>query len=56
MHQLCHNQAVTDVLKHTRRSIIESALLRNPALPEWMLQGTSLGEDGLEVEYDGNVI
>lgn len=43
-------QPTTDVIKHTRRSMIKSALLRNLALPEWMLEGTSFGEHGLELE------
>jgi hypothetical protein len=53
---LSHCQPATDVIKHTRRSMIKSALLRNLAIPEWMLEGTSFGEHGLELEYDRIVV
>ncbi|KAK3170870.1 hypothetical protein OEA41_002954 [Lepraria neglecta] len=36
--------------------MIKSALFRNLALPEWMLEGTSFGEHGLELEYDCIVV
>lgn len=54
--RLSHSQPATDVIKHTRRGMIRSALLRNLALPEWMLQGTLFGERGLELEYDCIVV
>ena len=53
---LGHSQPATDVIKHTRRGLIRSALLRNRPLPEWMLEGTSFGEHGLELEYDCIVV
>lgn len=53
---LSHSQPATDIIKHTRRSMIKSALLKNLAVPEWMLEGTSFGEHGLELEYDGIIV
>ena len=53
---LSYCQPVTDVIKHTRRAMIESALLRNLAMPEWMLDGTLFGEHGFELEYDRIVV
>ena len=53
---LSHSQPATDVMKHTRRGMIKSALMRNLALPEWMLEGSSFGERGLELEYDSIVV
>ena len=53
---LSHSQPATDVIKHTRRGMIRSALLRHLALPEWMLQGGSFGEHGLELEYDDIIV
>lgn len=49
---LSHSEPVTDVIKHTRRGMIRSAILRNLALPEWILDGTTFGEHGLELDYD----
>jgi len=54
--RLSHSQPATDAIKHTRRSMISSALLRYLALPEWLLEGTSFGEHGLELEYDRIVL
>lgn len=53
---LSHSLPVTNVIKHTRRGMIRSALIRNRALPEWMLDGTSFGEHSLELEYDRIVV
>jgi hypothetical protein len=53
---LSHSQPATDVIKHTRRGLIRSALMRNLALPEWMLEGAFFGEHGLELEYDCIVV
>lgn len=50
--KLSHIQRATDVIKHSRRGLIRSAILRNLALPKWMLEGSSFGEYGLELEYD----
>jgi hypothetical protein len=54
--RLSHSQPATDVIKHTRRGLIRSALMRNLALPEWMLEGAFFGEHGLELEYDCIVV
>lgn len=54
--RLSHSQLATDVIKHTRRSMIKSALMRNLALPAWMLEGAPFGEHGLELEYDAVVV
>ena len=53
---LSHSQPATDVIKHTRRGMIRSALMRNLALPEWMTQGASFDEHGLEYEFDCIVV
>ena len=53
---LSSSQPATDLIKHTRRGMIRSALMRNLALPEWMLEGASFGEHGLELEYDSIVV
>lgn len=53
---LSYSQPATDVIKHTRRGMIRSALLRNLALPEWMLDGTTFGEHGLELQYDSIIV
>lgn len=53
---LSHSQPATDIMKHTRRGMIRSAILRNLALPEWMLEGASFGEHGLALEYDCIVV
>ena len=54
--RLSHSQPATDVIKHTRRGMIKSALMRNLALPNWLTQGASFGEHGLELEYDRIVV
>jgi hypothetical protein len=53
---LSHSQPATGIMKHTRRGMIRSALLRNLALPEWMREGSYFGEHGLELEYDCIVV
>ena len=50
--RLSHSQPATDVIKHTRRGMIKSALMRSLALPKWLREGASFGEYGLELEYD----
>ncbi|KAH8429329.1 Zn(II)2Cys6 transcription factor domain-containing protein [Aspergillus melleus] len=42
----------SDVIKHTRRGMTRSALLRTRALPDWMRDGSEFGECGLELAYD----
>ena len=54
--RLSHIQPTTDVIKHTRRSIIKSALWRNLPLPKLILERTLFGEHGLELEYDSIVV
>lgn len=49
---LSHSQPATDIIKHTRRGLIRSALLRNLAVPGWMHEGASFGEYGLGLELD----
>ncbi|KAF2094429.1 hypothetical protein NA57DRAFT_46353 [Rhizodiscina lignyota] len=49
---LSTKQPATKVIKHTRRSAIKRALVGNFALPEWIVDGASFGEQGLELEYD----
>ncbi len=46
----------TNVIKRTRRGMIRSAMLRNIALPDWILKGADFGEEGLELEYDCLVV
>jgi len=53
---LSHSQPATDIVKHTRRGLLRSALLRNLAFPAWMLEGSFFGEYGLELEYDRIVV
>lgn len=40
------------IIKHTRRGLIRSYFLRNLQIPNWLLDGSKFGEDGLELEYD----
>ncbi|KAL8822097.1 MAG: hypothetical protein Q9191_007163 [Dirinaria sp. TL-2023a] len=54
--QLNHSGPATDIIKHTRRGLIRSALLRNLAVPEWMQDGAKFGEQGHDLEYDGIVV
>lgn len=48
---LSHN-AATQIIKHTRRGLIKSSLLRSLPLPDWMLNGKHFGEANLELEID----
>ncbi|KAE8164480.1 hypothetical protein BDV40DRAFT_310940 [Aspergillus tamarii] len=50
------DRPATDVIKHTRRGVVRSALLRNTALPHWIHDGAFFGERGLELEYDRVII
>ncbi len=54
--QLSCSQPATDVIKHIRRGLIRSALLRNLALPKWIEEGFFFGERGLELEYDRIIV
>jgi hypothetical protein len=54
--RLSYSHPATDIIKQTRRGVIRSALLRNLALPEWMLKGSLFGEQGLELGYDRIIV
>ena len=54
--RLSYSHPATDIIKQTRRGVIRSALLRNLALPEWMLKGSLFGENGLELDYDRIIV
>ncbi|KAH8698638.1 hypothetical protein BGW36DRAFT_376526 [Talaromyces proteolyticus] len=53
---LSHHQPVSNVIKHTRRGLIRSALLRKTALPECLINGAAFGERGIDLEYDNIVV
>lgn len=53
--KLVGGQPPSGVIKHSRRGIIRSALLRSKPLPDWILDGASFGEHGSELEYDSIV-
>lgn len=53
---LSHSQSATNIIKHTRRGVIRSALMRNLALPEWLVQGSCFGEHGAELDFDSIVV
>lgn len=46
----------TNVIKHSRRGVIRSALLRSCELPAWLLDGALFGEHNFELEYDHIVL
>jgi hypothetical protein len=50
--RLSHVQPATDVIRHTRRSMVRSALIRKRPLPEWIIDGAPFGEHGLEAMFD----
>ncbi|KIW16502.1 hypothetical protein PV08_06557 [Exophiala spinifera] len=50
------DQPATDIMKYTRRGMIKSALLRKQGLPAWIVDGSTFGERGLELEYDRIVV
>ena len=54
--QLSDSQPAMDVIKHTRRGIIRSALIRNIALPKWIEEGAAFGESGMELAYDRIIV
>ena len=51
-----HGQPATNVIKHTRRGMIKSDLLRSLEVPEWMSDGKIFGEQGRELEYDQSIV
>lgn len=50
--RLSYTHLATDIIKHSRRGLIRSALLRKLAVPGWMQDGTDFGEDSLDLEFD----
>lgn len=46
------NQPATGIIKHTRRGLVRSAILRHIAVPHWMQDGSVFGEHGLELDFD----
>ena len=54
--QLSRSQPASDVIKHIRRGLIRSALIRNLAVPAWMQDGSDFGEEGLELKYDSILV
>ena len=53
---LSHRQPATNIIKHIRRGLIRSALLRSLRAPDWMSDGAHFGEHGLELDYDRIII
>ena len=53
---LSRTKAPSEIIKYTRRGLIRSALIRKLAIAEWMQDGVSFGEEGLDLEYDRIVI
>ena len=51
----CH-QPATNVIRLTRHGLIRSALMRNLALPKWIMDGSLFGESGFELGYDRIVV
>ncbi|KAK5258329.1 hypothetical protein LTR40_008109 [Exophiala xenobiotica] len=54
--RLSFDQPATEIMKYTRRGMIKSALLRKLALPQWISDGITFGERGLELEYDRIIV
>ena len=54
--RLSYIQPATDIIRHTRRCAIKSAILRSLAIPHWMIEGTSFGEEGFDLEYDRIIV
>ena len=54
--RLSRHQPATNVIKLTRHGMIRSALMRNLALPEWIIDGSFFGECGFELAYDRIVV
>ncbi|KIW72099.1 hypothetical protein PV04_00319 [Phialophora macrospora] len=49
-------QPASDIIKHSRRGIIRSCILRQMPVPAWLADGAHFGEYGLELEYDQLVV
>jgi hypothetical protein len=46
----------SDIIKHSRRGLLHSALLRDCSLPSWVQDGNRFGEHGLDVGFDGVLV
>ncbi|KIW13825.1 hypothetical protein PV08_06605 [Exophiala spinifera] len=49
---LSHSNKASCIIKHTRRGLTLSALLRGFPLADWLLDGERFGEVGLDLDYD----
>lgn len=49
---LSHKMSATEVIKHSRRGVMRSALLRGAFIPEWLQNGHDFGERGRELAFD----
>jgi hypothetical protein len=47
-----HRYTPTAAIKHTRRKLIKSSLLREQPLPYWLADGSLFGEGDLALEFD----
>jgi hypothetical protein len=46
----------SDIIKHSRRGLLHSALLRDGSLPSWVQDGNRFGELGLDVGFDNVLV
>ncbi|KAJ3541166.1 hypothetical protein NM208_g4737 [Fusarium decemcellulare] len=51
-HDNSHRYTPTAVIKHTRRKLIRSSLLREQPLPRWLADGNLFGETGIALAFD----
>lgn len=49
---LSHKMSATEIIKHSRRGLIRSILLRGSLVPKWMQNGHDFGERGRELAFD----
>jgi hypothetical protein len=52
-HDIPSRKTATSIIKHTRRDVIRSCILRGMRVPKWLLNGQVFGETGLEAHCDG---
>lgn len=50
--ELSHKMAATEVIKHSRRGLIRSALLSGSFVPTWLQSGHDFGERGRDLAFD----
>jgi len=55
-HNLSERVPASNIIKHTRRGLIRLALLRTLTLPDWLVEGSAFGEEGLELEFDSIMV